>query len=107
MAKNTRSDESGRARGGRREVPGGGTALAEREQARSQPGEDVRPQLREDAQIPAEAPNASVSEGPSPDAIARRAFEIYQERGGGDGLEVQDWLRAEAELTRGRQQRRS
>jgi len=29
MAKNTRSDESGRARGGRREVPGGGTALAE------------------------------------------------------------------------------
>jgi hypothetical protein len=30
--------------------------------------------------------------------IRRRAFQIYQRRGMGDGLDVEDWLRAEAEL---------
>jgi Protein of unknown function (DUF2934) len=31
--------------------------------------------------------------------IAKRAFEIYCERGGLDGSDVQDWLQAERELT--------
>lgn len=32
------------------------------------------------------------------EAIRLRAFEIYQQRGMGDGLDVEDWLQAEAEL---------
>ncbi len=32
------------------------------------------------------------------EAIRRRAFQIYQQRGMADGLDVEDWLQAEAEL---------
>ncbi|HET8647016.1 MAG TPA: DUF2934 domain-containing protein [Vicinamibacteria bacterium] len=42
---------------------------------------------------------------PSYDAIARRAYELYQQRGGSDGQEVDDWLRAETELREGRGRR--
>jgi DUF2934 family protein len=31
--------------------------------------------------------------------IRLRAYELYQERGGEEGHEVEDWLRAEEELT--------
>jgi hypothetical protein len=31
--------------------------------------------------------------------IRRRAYEIYGERGREDGRDVEDWLRAEAEIT--------
>jgi hypothetical protein len=30
--------------------------------------------------------------------IRRRAYEIYEERGRQDGRDVEDWLRAEAEI---------
>jgi hypothetical protein len=36
-----------------------------------------------------------------PDAIARRAYEIYQRRGGNDGADLDDWLEAERELRPG------
>ena len=32
--------------------------------------------------------------------IARRAYELYLERGGGDGQHEEDWQRAEKELER-------
>jgi HSP20 family protein len=32
------------------------------------------------------------------DVIARRAFEIYESRGGSPGHDLEDWIRAEAEL---------
>ena len=35
---------------------------------------------------------------PSRDAVARRAYELYLARGGGDGRDMDDWLRAEEEL---------
>jgi hypothetical protein len=35
---------------------------------------------------------------PSPDEIARRAYEIYESRGGGHGRHFEDWLQAEREL---------
>jgi hypothetical protein len=35
---------------------------------------------------------------PSPEAIARRAYELFEARGGVPGHELEDWLRAEAEL---------
>ena len=45
---------------------------------------------------------AAISE-PRPnleEAIRRRAYELYEERGREDGYDVDDWLRAEAEVTR-------
>ena len=33
------------------------------------------------------------------DGIARRAYEIYVQRGGQNGQDVQDWLRAEQEIS--------
>ncbi len=35
---------------------------------------------------------------PSRDAIARRAFELFMQRGGTHGYDIEDWLRAEREL---------
>lgn len=37
---------------------------------------------------------------PAQDDIARRAHELYVERGGEPGRDLEDWLRAEAELRR-------
>jgi hypothetical protein len=37
----------------------------------------------------------------SPDAIAKRAYEIYQNRGGSHGADLDDWLEAERQLKRG------
>jgi hypothetical protein len=75
MAKHTRSGDKDQARGGKRAAQGTGAAVAD-------------------------LPNAPVEDGPRGDDIARRAYELYLERGGqGDGLDLQDWLRAEAELT--------
>ena len=35
------------------------------------------------------------------DAVARRAYEIYQRRGGNHGADLDDWLEAERELRPG------
>ena len=37
----------------------------------------------------------------SPDTIARRAYELFEERGGEPGRELEDWFRAERELSTG------
>jgi hypothetical protein len=34
----------------------------------------------------------------SPEAVSRRAYEIYEARGSRDGSPLDDWLRAEREL---------
>jgi len=44
--------------------------------------------------------NASANHPPSYEEIRRRAYEIYLERDGVGGDEVDDWLQAEAELGR-------
>ena len=36
------------------------------------------------------------------DMIRRRAYELYEERGRGDGHELQDWVDAEEEVLRSR-----
>jgi hypothetical protein len=36
---------------------------------------------------------------PSREAIAKRAYELYLQRGSVSGYELEDWLSAEAELT--------
>ena len=35
---------------------------------------------------------------PTPEQIERRAYELYLERGGEDGHDVEDWLAAQAEI---------
>jgi hypothetical protein len=42
--------------------------------------------------------NSSANHAPSYEEIRRRAYEIYLERDGLGGHEVDDWLQAEAEL---------
>lgn len=39
-------------------------------------------------------------EHPNQEAVARRAYELYQARGGEPGHELEDWLSAEQEVTR-------
>jgi hypothetical protein len=45
-----------------------------------------------------QADEASARSTPSDEEIRRRAYEIYLERGGLPGDELDDWLRAEREL---------
>jgi Protein of unknown function (DUF2934) len=46
------------------------------------------------------AEDASANHAPNHDEIRRRAYEIYLERGGHSGRELDDWLRAEREIGR-------
>jgi len=54
-------------------------------------------------------PSAPVPDAPTPgqhsqagtlsaEAVARRAYDLYQQRGGGDGRDLDDWLQAERDL---------
>jgi hypothetical protein len=47
-------------------------------------------------------PRAAAASGttaiPTPEDVARRAFELFCERGGEHGHDLEDWLRAEREL---------
>jgi hypothetical protein len=40
-------------------------------------------------------------QAPSPEAIARRAYELFLARGGEDGHDMDDWYQAERELRGG------
>jgi hypothetical protein len=40
----------------------------------------------------------SANRAPNHDEIRRRAYEIYVERGGHSGRELDDWLQAESEI---------
>lgn len=47
-------------------------------------------------------PQTSIAIKPNPslaDQIRRRAYELYEERGRQEGRELEDWLRAEEEVT--------
>jgi hypothetical protein len=44
------------------------------------------------------SPVASLARVPTHDEIARRAYQIYEERGGEHGRDWDDWLQAEREL---------
>jgi hypothetical protein len=58
-----------------------------------------------DSPRPARAPkkaNGVIDNLNDPDAVARRAYEIYRRRGGHHGADLDDWLEAERELGPGR-----
>jgi hypothetical protein len=47
-------------------------------------------------------PQMNIATNPNPnlaDKIRRRAYELYEQRGRDDGYELEDWLRAEEEIT--------
>jgi hypothetical protein len=48
--------------------------------------------------IPSHADDISASRALNHDEIRRRAYEIYVERGGLPGQELEDWLQAEREI---------
>jgi Protein of unknown function (DUF2934) len=50
---------------------------------------------RVEEERPIQLPSTSVEQQ---EAIRRRAFQIYQQRGMADGLDVDDWLQAELEI---------
>jgi hypothetical protein len=52
--------------------------------------------------IVAEAGAFNVADVGDVDRVARRAYELFIERGGQHGRDVEDWLRAEAEVSAGR-----
>ena len=45
-----------------------------------------------------ETSSTSAADEPSRERIEQRAYEIYLERGGTDGMDLDDWLQAEREL---------
>ena len=45
--------------------------------------------------------NGAIDHINDPDAVAKRAYEIYQRRGGNDGADLDDWLEAERQLRPG------
>jgi Protein of unknown function (DUF2934) len=45
--------------------------------------------------------NGAADDMNNPDAVARRAYEIYQSRGGNHGADLDDWLEAERQLRPG------
>jgi hypothetical protein len=47
---------------------------------------------------PQPRPSVEMQGGVSHDAIARRAYALFQERGGKHGGDLDDWLQAEEEL---------
>lgn len=66
----------------------------------SAPAELATPMIPGHAVFPAltAASGAPRANGPSPEQIQRRAYEIYLERGGTDGQDMADWLEAERQL---------
>jgi hypothetical protein len=94
MPRTTRNDQEGAV--AEREPIGraarGRSAEAASTPAASRPSETATESQTVSPDGPTDAPR------PAYDDIARRAYELYQQRGSGDGQEVDDWLRAEAEL---------
>jgi hypothetical protein len=52
-------------------------------------------------------PGVNDASGATDDAIAQRAYELYQARGGTHGADMDDWLQAERDLRSERQQQRA
>jgi hypothetical protein len=57
-----------------------------------------QPRRRRGGTAQANAPSESADAGKGTDPIARRAFELFLERGGAHGHDLDDWLAAERQL---------
>jgi len=65
-------------------------------------GSDGSPDESRDVALAAPAPpsDGSQTTTPHPDLISRRAYEMFQLRGGDHGRDQDDWLEAERELNK-------
>ena len=73
---------------------------------RGQTSDASSPHVVSDATVPGAAGVGEREEGlglPAQESIARRAYELYLERGAEAGRDLEDWFRAEADLGGGRQ----
>lgn len=52
------------------------------------------------ASMPVETTTLPQSQGNVEDLIRFRAYQLFQQRGGNHGFDMEDWLRAEVEVTR-------
>ena len=52
------------------------------------------------ASKPVETTTLPQSQGNVEDLIRFRAYQLFQQRGGNHGFDMEDWLRAEVEVTR-------
>jgi hypothetical protein len=62
------------------------------------PEQRAKARARRSAEAAEEFPLASAAAAPSPEVIARRAYDLFEQRGGDHGRDVEDWLQAEREL---------
>jgi len=62
-----------------------------------QPPVQAPPQPDQSAPIQA---RTTQHQTPTRDEVAQRAYDLYQQRGGGDGRDLEDWLQAERDLQR-------
>jgi hypothetical protein len=68
--------------------------------AAAPPASDAHAQAAGADERNAPAARGIAPDTPDPDRVARRAYELYQARGGSDGGALEDWLAAEQELNR-------
>ena len=61
---------------------------------------NTSPEAGQSAAAGVTTPGGSLSGSSDPDDVARRAYEIFCERGCHDGRDIEDWLQAEDELRR-------
>ena len=64
------------------------------------PRAGIQNDARDDA--PLESMSVSMASEPSEEDIRNRAYQRFLERGGGHGMDFEDWLEAERELKGGR-----
>jgi hypothetical protein len=65
----------------------------------SKPGRSKKKQEQQDSDLTSPIIETPAAESfPTNEQIQARAYEIYLERGGGEGSEIDDWLQAEREL---------
>ena len=63
--------------------------------------------LPHESKRPAEKVSSTASGVPLEEDIRRRAYEFYQERGGEENHDIDDWLRAEDEISHNRGTRKA
>lgn len=64
---------------------------------------DSRPGSAGDDRAQRPASNADAQIATNDTAVARRAYELYQSRGGEHGHDLDDWLQAESDVRRHRE----
>ena len=86
----------------RSEATDGQAASVSRPKSRRSRAGDQRaddPGAQPEALNPSEpAPSTAMAADPSDEDIRRRAYQRYLQRGGGHGMDFEDWLQAEREL---------